>query len=154
MNLTNSIIANQLVGGDCSGFPTSNDYNLDSDGSCNLDQPNDKPNNPNANLGPLQNNGGPTETHALLVGSPPIDAAKDCTDIPFPPSHPCDPVAGTAVTQDQRGVSRPQGSACDIGAYEVQVPVGGIVVPVNKLGLAALASLVALGVVLGRKRNP
>ena len=142
MNLTNSIIANQLVGGDCSGFPTSNDYNLDSDGSCNLDQPNDKPNNPNANLGPLQNNGGPTEPHAQLVGSPANDGAS------------CKDMDNNDVTQDQRGVSRPQGSACDIGAYEVQVPVGGIVVPVNKLGLAALASLVALGVVLGRKRNP
>jgi CSLREA domain-containing protein len=53
-------------------------------------------------LGPLADNGGPTRTHALLLGSPAIDAAStpDC-----PPT-------------DQRGVLRPQGAACDIGSYE------------------------------------
>jgi cysteine-rich repeat protein len=51
-------------------------------------------------LGPLADNGGPTLTHALLAGSPAIDGAGTCS--------------GT----DQRGVSRPQGGACDIGAYE------------------------------------
>ncbi len=108
-----------------------------------------------ANLGPLQNNGGPTQTHALLVGSPAIDGTLDCTTI-----------AGDPVTDDQRGVSRPQptGGNCDIGAYELEqqppVPVGGIVVPVNKLGLlvpwlglAALAGLAALGVVVVRRRR-
>ena len=60
------------------------------------------------NLGPLQNNGGSTETQALLEGSPAIEAALDCTLID-----------GTSpVTEDQRGVSRPQGDYCDIGAYE------------------------------------
>jgi len=63
------------------------------------------------NLGPLANNGGLTETHALLSGSAAIDAATDCTD-----------VDGTTVSRDQRGVARPRGSAqppkCDVGAYE------------------------------------
>jgi hypothetical protein len=53
-------------------------------------------------LGPLQNNGGPTSTHALLVGSPAIHAG---TSIGAPPT-------------DQRGVSRPQGAGIDIGAFE------------------------------------
>jgi hypothetical protein len=58
----------------------------------------------------LANNGGPTQTHALVAGSPAIDAINDGT---------CPPPA-----KDQRGVSRPQdgngygGPACDIGAYE------------------------------------
>ena len=52
-------------------------------------------------LGPLADNGGPTPTHALLPGSPAIDAA-----------------AGSTETTDQRGVARPQGPASDIGAYE------------------------------------
>ena len=60
-------------------------------------------------LGALANNGGPTQTHALLIGSPAIDAipqgANGC---------------GTDITQDQRGVSRPQGSACDIGSFELE----------------------------------
>jgi CSLREA domain-containing protein len=55
-------------------------------------------------LGPLADNGGPTRTHALLLGSPAIDAA----------STPICP------TTDQRGVLRPQGPACDIGSYERQ----------------------------------
>ena len=60
----------------------------------------------------LQENGGFTATIALLAGSPAIDAipAADCTD-----------QNGNAITTDQRGVARPQGNGCDIGAFEVQV---------------------------------
>ncbi len=54
-------------------------------------------------LGPLQNNGGPTLTHALLAGSPAIDAGS---------GH-------AAPNFDQRGVTRPQGMAEDMGAFEV-----------------------------------
>ena len=53
-------------------------------------------------IGSLQKNGGPTETMALLPGSPAIDSGDD---------------AACAAT-DQRGIARPQGDACDIGAYE------------------------------------
>ena len=59
-------------------------------------------------LGPLHNNGGSTSTYALLGGSPAIDAGT-CTDI-----------QNNSVATDQRGVARPQGAACDIGAYELQ----------------------------------
>ena len=55
-------------------------------------------------LGPLADNGGPTWTHALLPGSPAINAGS-CTDI-----------AGDPITTDQRGVGRI--SPCDIGAWE------------------------------------
>ena len=65
-------------------------------------------------LGPLTDNGGPARTHALVEGSPAIDA--------IPTTEPgCEGV-------DQRGLSRPQDgdadgvSACDIGAYEVAGP--------------------------------
>ncbi|HUF52437.1 MAG TPA: choice-of-anchor Q domain-containing protein [Dehalococcoidia bacterium] len=65
-----------------------------------------------ANLGSLANNGGPTQTHAILADSPAIDAgSSDCP----PPAT------------DQRGVGRPLGSGCDIGAYEssfVSTPPG------------------------------
>jgi len=63
-------------------------------------------------LGPLANNGGPTQTHALLTGSIAINAASACTDI-----------FGASVTQDQRGSPRPSGPACDVGAYEFQAPL-------------------------------
>ena len=54
-------------------------------------------------LGPLADNGGPTQTRALLPGSPAIDAGNDATCLPT----------------DQRGILRPQGDQCDIGAFEV-----------------------------------
>lgn len=56
-------------------------------------------------LGSLQNNGGLTETRALLEGSPAIDAGD-----------------GTCPATDQRGLLRPQGAACDIGAFEFGNP--------------------------------
>jgi predicted outer membrane repeat protein len=57
-------------------------------------------------LGALADNGGPTLTRALLAGSPARNAGAAC------------PAA------DQRGIARPQGSACDIGAYEVVEQLG------------------------------
>jgi CSLREA domain-containing protein len=79
--------------------------NLDSGTSCEFGTANGSKSNANANLGPLQNNGGQTDTRALLA-IPTISAAID---------------AGTATGApgvDQRGVSRPQGPAHDIGAFE------------------------------------
>jgi hypothetical protein len=67
-------------------------------------------------LGPLAANGGPTQTMALLAGSPAIDAI---------------PVASCAVATDQRGVSRPQGSGCDIGAFELAAPPSNPALPSN-----------------------
>ena len=66
-------------------------------------------------LGPLANNGGPTQTHAPLTGSPAIDAgnAGGCTDN-----------LGAILTTDQRGFRRPvfgkSALRCDIGAFELQ----------------------------------
>ncbi len=55
-------------------------------------------------LGALADNGGETETMALAAGSPAIDAGT----------------GEGCPASDQRGVKRPQGIACDIGAYEFQ----------------------------------
>jgi hypothetical protein len=63
-----------------------------------------------AKLGPLRDNGGPTLTHALLAGSPALDIG-----ICF------DPLG--ALDIDQRGVARPQGAACDLGAFELNDPI-------------------------------
>jgi hypothetical protein len=63
-----------------------------------------------ARLGPLANNGGPTRTHALLFGSPAVDAGA------------CEDTSGQPLATDQRGVARPQGATCDIGAFENQAP--------------------------------
>jgi CSLREA domain-containing protein len=60
-------------------------------------------------LGPLANNGGPTFTEALDPSSPAVDAGNDTA----------------CPATDQRGTSRPQGSHCDIGAFELVHAGGG-----------------------------
>jgi hypothetical protein len=63
-------------------------------------------------LGPLQNNGGLTETMAPAAGSPVIDAGDPgCLDL-----------GGMRLLTDQRGALRPAGARCDIGAFEVATP--------------------------------
>jgi CSLREA domain-containing protein len=66
-------------------------------------------------LGTLADNGGPTMTMGLLSGSPAIDRVPvgSCVDQQSTPQP---------VTTDQRGISRPQGPACDSGAFEVVQP--------------------------------
>jgi len=112
--IQNSIVANGVDGNCYAGVPiTSNGYNLSSDGTCNFNSRGDL-NNHDPLLGPLQNNGGPTETIALLPGSPAIDAGNPagCTD-----------GSGHLLTTDQRGMPRPDREdavGCDMGAYERQ----------------------------------
>jgi hypothetical protein len=111
--LQNSIVANNS-GGNCSGGSLiSQGYNLSSDGSCPFTNPGDLK-NANPKLGPLQNNGGSTQTMALLSGSPAIDSGNPlgCTD-----------GLGHLLKTDQRGMPRPNPEdtgGCDMGAYERQ----------------------------------
>ena len=78
----------------------SGGFNLESSTDCGFSAAGDKQ-KANPLLGPLQNNGGQTDTRALLPGSPAFDAA-----------------GASCPATDQRGVTRPQGLACDIGAFE------------------------------------
>ena len=104
---TNTIIARSPASDNCSGSVNDGGYNISSDASCAFSEPTSK-NSTNPKLAKrLANNGGPTKTIALLKGSPALDA------IPQDQSG-----CGTIVTTDQRGVKRPQGSRCDIGAFE------------------------------------
>ncbi len=66
-------------------------------------------------VGALGANGGPTNTQVPSTGSPLIDAIPD-------PGGGC-PASPTVITTDQRGISRPQGLGCEIGAVEVVVTV-------------------------------
>ena len=106
-----------LLDGDCaqdeqSGATwTSGGYNIKSPGdTCGFDQTGDQRGvtAEQLNLGPLQNNGGPTMTHALLT-EPVVSVAVDQI-----------PEADCEVTEDQRGLPRPGGTMCDVGAFEVQ----------------------------------
>jgi len=69
----------------------------------------------NPQLGSLQNNGGPTRTHALLPGSPAINRGK--------------PVLALPPEFDQRGTGFPRirGGVIDIGAVEAQHPVVDVI---------------------------
>jgi peptidyl-Lys metalloendopeptidase len=99
--LYNNILANNTGGGECASFGTvftTAGNNLVEDGSaaCPATLTVDP------QLGPLVDNGGPTQTKALALTSPAIDAGND---------------ANCTMT-DQRGAIRPQGPHCDIGAFE------------------------------------
>ena len=105
-------------------------------------------------LGPLANNGGPTQTHALLSGSPAIDTGSNPLALSF----------------DQRGTgfARTVGAQTDIGAFEVQAggppppppppPPAQIPVPtLSQWGTVALSALLgawALVTGFGRRRRP
>jgi hypothetical protein len=118
VELRNTIVALNPSGGDCDGMINSNGHNLDSDNTCSLIAATDIPGvNPLLDL--LQDNGGPTWTHALQAGSPAIDAGDDgvCAAAP---------VNGV----DQRGGARPAGPNCDIGAYEYKALVHKNYIPI------------------------
>jgi hypothetical protein len=107
--MKNSIIAGTTAD-NCVGTIVSAGHNLDSGNSCGFNSTGDLVNT-NPTLGLLQNNGGETQTHALLFGSPAIDAGD---------------TVGCPAT-DQRGVARPQWNGCDMGAFEY-VPLGSTAV--------------------------
>ncbi len=107
-SLQNSIIADNS-GGACAGtgvpdIPATAHHNLITDGTCTLTGPGNLQ-GIGAQLGALGNYGGPTDTRALAPSSPAINAGSECQ------------------ASDQRGITRPQGGACDIGAYEYRAPV-------------------------------
>jgi hypothetical protein len=64
----------------------------------------------------LADNGGPTETRALLTGSPAINGGNPAG---------CEDTSGALLTEDQREELRPADGECDIGAYELQVLIPG-----------------------------
>ncbi len=125
---SNLWIAGTLVGDDSSSdcdltgaTVTDLGYNLDGDGSCGFNETTSL-SDANPDLGPLTDNGGPTQTMEPQSGSPAInqiplgttvaDSELLSGDISLCPG----PTGG-----DQRSISRPQGPECDIGAVEVQV---------------------------------
>lgn len=111
-------------------------YNLSSDSTCFLSSVGSQSNVPNSalNLGTLGDYGGPTQTIPLMPGSVAIDA------IPLG-NQGC--AAGANV--DQRGVTRPQGPRCDIGAYEWsqqdKLPTTTITTPLDALAYVGDASV-------------
>jgi hypothetical protein len=123
LGLTNRLLSTLVasnVGPNFSLFGTltfqSLGNNLDSDGTSGLvngangDLVGTSASPIDALLSPLQDNGGPTLTMALLPGSPALGTGA-CTD-----------AQGAPLPVDQRGFPRPQVTGCDIGAFENQAP--------------------------------
>ena len=117
VTLNNSIITNSTSGGDCADFDGGG-FN----GASNLTD--DFATLPCSaisaaavtNFVPtLADNGGPTLTHALLAGSNAIDAGDNTTCAAAPVNN-----------LDQRGITRPNNTTCDIGAYEAGTLVCGV----------------------------
>jgi hypothetical protein len=117
VDLHGTLMAGESSGGNCSSldiYPgvtfTDLGYNISADDSCGFTATGSM-NNTDPMLDPagLANNGGPTQTIALLSGSPAIDVIPlaDCTD-----------QDGNPLTTDERGFPRPDAGegVCDIGA--------------------------------------
>ncbi|HEX3872919.1 MAG TPA: choice-of-anchor Q domain-containing protein [Solirubrobacteraceae bacterium] len=109
VSVENAIIADGVAGllPDCAtGDPQATDirslgHNLSTGNTCDLVADGDiQATNPQ--LGPLRDNGGPTDTLAPAAGSPAVDAGLDAA----------------CPATDQRGAARPAGAHCDIGAVE------------------------------------
>ena len=112
LTLRNTIVANNSPSGrNCQNLETHTDggYNIDDGNTCGFSAANNSKPDTDPLLDPngLQNNGGPTKTIGLLSDSPAINS------IPKGENG-----CGTEIKADQQGVSRPQGSGCDIGAFE------------------------------------
>jgi hypothetical protein len=96
---------------DCSGdVDAVGGHNLGGDASCGLDPSVGDVTGQDPKLSPLANNGGFTQTMAIAADSPAVDAGD----------------AATCLDTDQRGVARPQGDGCDIGAFEVSADDDGV----------------------------
>jgi hypothetical protein len=103
VNMRSSVLASHALG-NCLEVGSAG-YNLEDGVSCGLTEPSDL-SGVSPLLAPLDFNGGTNLSHALNPGSPAIDSGTPdlCT------------------SEDQRGVSRPQGAGCDRGAYEAEGP--------------------------------
>jgi hypothetical protein len=87
-----SVVAGQAGGANCFAENTaSHGYNFSDDDTCGFSDHTDRQDAGDPQLGPLADNGGPTRTSVV------------------------------DITADQRGVTRPQGPGCDVGAVEVEV---------------------------------
>jgi uncharacterized repeat protein (TIGR01451 family) len=97
VNTLSDIVSNGLPANcNVAMTPALTDNSIDDGSTCGLPRSGVDP-----KIGPPLDNGGGTDTHALLAGSPAIDSATCAEGV------------------DQRGVVVPQGPACDAGAYEL-----------------------------------
>jgi len=126
LSISMSVVASGVTGSNCGGQApiTDSGYNIDTGSSCGFSAASHSMSNTQPQLDALASNGGPTQTMALPAGSPAVNAVPSST-------------AGCAGSTDQRGIARPQGSGCEIGAYEIVVTAGDTQPPTVPTGLTA-----------------
>ena len=127
-------MANNLSAGatECDGAAAnliSSGYNLGSDASCDFDNTGDQEST-DPLLGTLQDNGGPTFTHALPDTSQAVDAGDSSVCV------------GPDNDTDQRGSARPLGVSCDVGSYEAAVIAFCTVTTTADTGLGSLRNCI------------
>jgi YVTN family beta-propeller protein len=113
LTLYNTLVANSTGGPSCYGT-IGGSNNMADDAYCGTTFTY----SPSIRLGALGNYGGSTQTFPLLPGSAAIDAGNDAV----------------CPTTDQRGVTRPQGQHCDIGAFEYQFVPGNYTLTIGQTG--------------------
>jgi hypothetical protein len=112
LSVAATIISNNGKVKSCSGTITDLGYNLSDNDTCGFSAANHSQSGVRPELGPLEDNGGPTQTVGLDPGSPAIAAVNS---------------SSLCSTPDQRGVSRP--TPCDIGAVQLTLPPQAITSP-------------------------
>ena len=125
--LVMTILANPVGGSNCNTNGKAfidNGYNLASDSSCGLSSAQHSLSNTNPQLVALASNGGATQTMALPLTSPAVNAIPTSFN-------------GCSGSTDQRGVARPQGAGCDVGAFETIIDSNDTQPPTVPTGLAA-----------------
>jgi hypothetical protein len=97
---------------------TSSGFNFSDDDTCGFTETGqgDRENAGDPGLAALADNGGPTQTRLPEPGSPLLNF------IPIPDCGGGDELAGFELTTDQRGVSRPQETGCEVGSVEIEPP--------------------------------
>ena len=134
ITFVNTIVASNVSAGvtECDGAAAnliSNGYNLSSDASCDFTNTGDQENT-DPLLGSLQNNGGPTQTHAIANGSPALDTGDSSVCV------------GPDNNTDQRGFARPLGVSCDVGSYEAAAIAFCTVTTTADTGLGSLRNCI------------
>ncbi len=125
MTISSSILGGGLGGGgNCGGQSpiTDGGYNIDTGYSCGFTAAAHSMPGTQPMLEALASNGGPTQTMGLPPNSPALNKIPSGTP-------------GCTKTTDQRGIARPQGGACDVGAYEFVVTSGDTTKPSQPTGL-------------------
>jgi hypothetical protein len=127
VTLIRTIVSSASSGTNCDVTTTpitDGGYNLDSSNSCGFSSTLHSLVNSDPRLGVASDNGGPAFTIPLLLSSPAIDAGGDgCS------------------SRDARGVLRPYGAHCDIGAYELTVAIRRSYLPLARVGVVPLTPI-------------